>query len=295
MQKKRQIPFQNLNFKGRIYRIEKEMGRQTDCGVYKAKDLSLKQLTLIRWSKKNTSKEFNIYKRATNKSPFLPRVLDYQRQNGYSYIIIQWVEGRSLQWYFDQARGGKVQYRFYPEHAFNMVRKFVHGLCHLHRYSIIHGDIKPDNLIVQKSPFRLIPIDFGISWLGENARNRPLALTPLYASPEQQGQEFTNNLVDYRTDQYSISVVLYEMITLHLPKIARFKPTKFYNKDSWQKLDHVLKRALQKNPEDRFPTTQAYLNALENAVKSKSGFYNLTKCDRLVAALAKTLKFYGNK
>jgi len=287
-----------LKLDGHVYIIIEDFsnGNNSDHGVYKAIEPKMDRMTVIRWKKGSNYEERRLLHRAAENNPNLPTVLYHKKKAGKSYIVLPWIHGRSLRWYIDKAKQGKDQYRFHPEDAFHMTRKLTHGLLNLHRNRIIHGDLKPENLIVQK-PFRMIPIDFGISWTGEKANKRDYkSKTRRYCAPEQ----FKGGLVDSRADQFSISVVLYEMITLKLPyddygsEAARYsspklKSSKKTNKASWSKLDTVLKRSLNLDPNKRYQTTQDFLNALISA-SPKSKKYTFSPLDKFIIKILKNLK-----
>ncbi|MCT7996396.1 SpoIIE family protein phosphatase [Laspinema olomoucense] len=94
------------------------------------------------------------------------------------------------------------------------------SLGELHKQSIIHLDIKPQNIVVNLDPFRVTLIDFGISTRLERSHqtlSNPNLLegTLAYMSPEQTGR--MNRSIDYRTDFYSLGITFYKMLTRELP------------------------------------------------------------------------------
>jgi len=94
------------------------------------------------------------------------------------------------------------------------------SLGELHKQSIIHLDIKPQNIVVNLDPFRVTLIDFGISTRLERSHqtlSNPNLLegTLAYMSPEQTGR--MNRSIDYRTDFYSLGITFYQLLTGELP------------------------------------------------------------------------------
>ena len=105
-----------------------------------------------------------ILKRLSTGNTNLPLVLDYHSVNDQLMVVTTWVRGPDLETYLDQVRaGGKP--RPSANEAFRLFRGLAHGLSQLHRrHGIVHGDIKPANLILASGPVRLVMIDYGSAW-----------------------------------------------------------------------------------------------------------------------------------
>ncbi len=106
------------------------------------------------------------------------------------------------------------------ETFFKIAITITKSLGEIHQKSIIHLDIKPQNIVVNLEPFRVTLIDFGISTRLERSHqtlSNPNLLegTLAYMSPEQTGR--MNRSIDYRTDFYSLGVTFYQMLTGELP------------------------------------------------------------------------------
>ncbi|MCT7957791.1 AAA family ATPase [Laspinema palackyanum] len=106
------------------------------------------------------------------------------------------------------------------ETFFKIAISLTKSVGELHKSSIIHLDIKPQNLVVNLAPFRVTLIDFGISTRLERSQqtlSNPNLLegTLAYMSPEQTGR--MNRSIDYRTDFYSLGITFYQMLTGELP------------------------------------------------------------------------------
>lgn len=156
------------------------------------------------------------------------------------------------------------------------------GLHCLHGHGIFHRDIKPSNILI--APGNVAKIgDFGLAHLpmSELTRTRTVIGTPRYMSPEQaRGQ-----VVDYRTDIFSLGVVLFEMLTGQTPferppckdhvlldRIVRepaFKPSQL-NPQVPAGFDAIVARALAKNPQDRYQNAAQFAQALRGVRKTWS-------------------------
>ena len=148
----------------------------------------------------------------------------------------------------------------------------------------VHGDIKPQNLIVQAEPQRLRLIDFGSAWNEEITRLRETGdgHSVGYAAPELCAGGRATLLVD----QFSATVVLYEMFTGKLPYEGmggragwpeysaafadRWQPPSqrcagngTLPKPAWRLIDHVVRQSLALDPNERFPTSNAWRDAVD--------------------------------
>lgn len=166
---------------------------------------------------------------------------------------------------------------FSLKEALLMWKQILRGLQYAHNRNIIHGDIKPGNIMVSKNNEIKIS-DFGISKiLGANKSPKfeiPFG-TPKYSSPEQiLGQE-----IDFRSDLYSAGIMFYEMVTGKVPfnseknidiEIERahleslpVKPS-IYNKKIDSQLEKFLLKTIEKKPENRYQSALEMLEKLDH-------------------------------
>jgi len=148
------------------------------------------------------------------------------------------------------------------------VRDAADALAHAHDQGVVHRDIKPDNLLLDRQG-QLHLIDFGVARFFEDQAvtyTGQLVGTPLYMSPEQVTGRGT---VDGRTDIYSLGLVLYELLTLRPPveatnreNLLRNIVTKELPPVAWRNvavpedLARIVHRATQKDPDKRYATAK---------------------------------------
>lgn len=255
-----------VRVRGRRYLVtERQSGGEG--GVLRARDPHGRRVVAIHVRDGQAGDYLRVLRRVTTNNHAFPMLLDHEFRDGKTYVVTSWIAGSSLG---DVLRAEQDRFRPSAVDSFRMVRHLARGLCRLHEKRLIHGDIKPDNLIVQRKPLRLTLIDFGISWTGEVSKRRSQKASARYASPEQL---FDRQLVDERTDQFSLAAVLYEMITRTVPyEIGGLAaadpdppvlvPARRLNAESWKGLDQVLERALALDPDRRFGTTRDFERAL---------------------------------
>ncbi|MBI5818766.1 MAG: protein kinase [Verrucomicrobia bacterium] len=173
-------------------------------------------------------------------------VHDFGQAGGFYYLVMEFVDGVNLR---DAMRAG----RFTPEQALAIVPPVCAALQYAHEHGIVHRDIKPENLLLDKEG-RVKIADFGIAKMLHTegpdvglADSQP-AGTPQYMAPEQKARRRT----DHRADIYSLGVVLYELLTGELPGKPIEPPSKKVVIDV--RLDEIVLRALEANPERRYQT-----------------------------------------
>jgi serine/threonine protein kinase len=160
----------------------------------------------------------------------------------------------------------------------------AHGLKVLHdRAQVVHGDIKPDNVVVSSDSGRFVFIDFGSAWKVEQTvlRNPGDGVSAVYSAPELQSAA---RFADFRADHFSLSVILYELLTFEIPygqlggkagradlAHPRLKPPSDLKSDRsrlptvvWNAIDRLLLRSLALDPDRRYPTPEAWLDEFDS-------------------------------
>src|SRR5918998_4668070 len=191
--------------------------------------------------------------------PNVVAVYDTGTENGTHFIVMEYVEGRTLK---DVIR---AEGPLYPERAAEITADVCSALIAAHARGLIHRDIKPGNVMLTPEG-KVKVMDFGIARATTSetiTQTAAVVGTAQYISPEQaQGQT-----VDYRSDLYSLGCCLYEMLTGTVPFTGATPvaiayrhvredpaPPRLLNPDIPPALEAVCLRAMAKRPEDRYQT-----------------------------------------
>lgn len=201
--------------------------------------------------------------------PSIVGIYDYGETADIAYIVMEYIDGFSLKTVFDRHE------RFGVRVILGLMESVLAGLQYSHQRGIIHRDIKPSNIMLTADGRAKIA-DFGIARIESSSMTQlgTVMGTPSYMSPEQ----FMGEAVDARTDIYSAGVVLYQMLTGERPyeggvatimhKVLHTEPPKPSQISTLSSplLDAVVERAMAKRREDRFPSAQAFAEALQTAM-----------------------------
>ncbi|MDJ0691627.1 MAG: AAA family ATPase, partial [Xenococcaceae cyanobacterium MO_188.B32] len=190
-------------------------------------------------------------------------------------IVLEDFQGESL-------KALSEQKKFELEEILSIILKINDGLAAIHQAKVIHKDIKPSNILLNRVTGALKIIDFGIatSLLKENPTlQHPNALegTLTYISPEQTGR--MNRTLDYRTDFYSLGVTFYELLTQKLPFSSSGAMELIYSHLAQKpipphKIDpaipsvvsRIVMKLMAKNAEDRYQSSLGLKHDLEQCL-----------------------------
>jgi serine/threonine-protein kinase len=273
---------------GDDYTIEGEIGRGGMGVVFRARDERLQRRVAIKVLPPELAFQREIRERFTREAqtaarlshPHIVPIHDVGEGNGLVYFIMGLVEGESLG--SRLKRRGKLP----AEEARRIMRETADALSAAHAVSVIHRDIKPDNILLEGTRGRVMVTDFGIakavsSTTGHTLTGAGIAIgTPQFMSPEQAAGEKS---IDGRSDIYSLGVVTYQMLTGDLPfsaptvagilmkQITEPAPVIHEHRDDVpEDLSLAVARCLEKDPEHRWPTADALRRSLEN--RSVTGY-----------------------
>ncbi len=261
------------------YRIVRVLGQGAMGTVYLAEDTQLKRQVALKtphFDKDPTGELLErLYREAraaaTLRHPNICPVYDVGEIEGTHYISMAYIEGHPLSAFI---RANKPQ----PERqVLIVVRKLAQALQEAHDLKVVHRDLKPANIMVDKRGEPLI-MDFGLA-----RHTRPdddvrlthsgtLVGTPAYMSPEQIDGDSTK--IGPLTDQYSLGVILFELLTGQLPfrgsmmavlgQIVTKEPPspRGLRPDLDPRIEAVCLKMMAKKPEDRLPSLSAVADEL---------------------------------
>jgi tRNA A-37 threonylcarbamoyl transferase component Bud32 len=223
--------------------------------VYKARQPKLDRLVALKVLPPDAGRDAQFAERFLREARALARlhhphivgVHDFgETANGLHYFLMEYVDGVNLR---QVLRAGRLP----PEQALAIVPQVCEALHYAHQEGVVHRDVKPENILLDRKG-RVHIADFGLAkLLGREAVDYRLTAThqamgtPHYMAPEQLEKPLS---VDHRADIYSLGVVFYEMLTGELP-LGRFAPPS-QKAATDVRLDDVVLRALEREPERRY-------------------------------------------
>ena len=208
--------------------------------------------------------------------PNIVKVYDVSVNDHLQYIVMEYVDGMTLREYLNE-RGGKLSSR----ETVHFISQILKALEHAHANGVVHRDIKPQNIMLLDNG-QLRMMDFGIARISR-ADNPSLVGKAMgsvhYISPEQaQGAE-----TDCTSDIYSVGVMMYEMLSGHLPfdaddvvevaiKQISDEPRSLHElaPEVPYALVEITEKAMAKLPQNRYPSARAMLDALDTYVQNPS-------------------------
>ena len=245
--------------------------------VYRARDTVLDRIVAVKVINQNIEDD-PAYLEALQREarlaarldhPNITRVHDFQVEDGIPYIVMEFISDALDR----QLRGNN---RLPWRRAVEIGLQTARALQHAHEQGVVHRDIKPQNILLRETGAAAVS-DFGIARaLASSTRSQTAGVmgTPAYMAPEQ----WEGGSVDSRLDQYGLGVVLYEIITGNPP----------FQGDSWgaiyvqhrealvppiqdslqvpDEVESVIRKALEKSPDDRYGSASELADALESAL-----------------------------
>ena len=265
------------------YRIINQVGQGGMATIYKAYQPSMDRNVAVKVLPGNLADSKEFTQRFQQEAHIIARlehahilpVFDYGESDGVSYFVMRYLEAGTLK---NKMEAGPLS----MSEIDRIFTQLADALSYAHSQGVIHRDLKPANALVD-SQGNLFLTDFGIAKILESASPRltqtdAIMGTPAYISPEQaQAQK-----VDQRSDIYSLGIILYEMVTGRVPFVADTPlavilkhvsnplplPSSIKT-DIPEAIEHVILKALAKNPDDRFNNVADFLTAWKNALAAK--------------------------
>jgi len=265
------------------YEVRGTLGRGAMGVVYDgwdpliARRVAIKAVRLPEHPEPETEEEIARFRREAQAAgrlshPNIVAVYDYGETSDLAYIVMEFVDGTTLKHLLDR------QERFAIADTARIMQDVLSGLQFSHGRGVVHRDIKPANVILTSAGQAKIA-DFGIARIESSSMTQAGTVlgTPAYMSPEQ----FMGQVVDARTDIYSTGVLLYQLLTGERPFEGSMTAImhKVLNTDppppsqlavtSPVPLDAVVRRAMSKRPEDRYPSAAAFGEAITAALAAR--------------------------
>ena len=263
------------------YDILGEAGHGSMGNVYKARDRETGETVALKLLKPEIASDQAMMERFKNELLFarkithknVCRMYEFNRVGGVAYTSMEFVEGESLRSVLKRF-GGLPQRK-----AVNLALQICSGLKEAHAQGIVHRDLKPENIMVDANGNVKI-MDFGIARSMEALTRMTGSMvgTPQYMAPEQVG----GKAVDYRTDIYSLGLILYEMFT-GTPAFEADNPVAVALKQVQEEavppheiepaipayIERAILKCLLKNPANRFQSIAQLESALNGSAEEK--------------------------
>jgi serine/threonine protein kinase len=249
------------------YRIVREVGRGGMGVVYRAVQVSLDRVVALKVLPRELGADRQFVERFNREArtlamlahPHIVSVIDKGVENDRYFFVMEWIEGLSLR---ELMNRGKLS----PAEALKIIPEICLALEYAHSQGVVHRDIKPENILITTRGDVKIA-DFGLAKIVSGSAAAPgLTHTNMtmgtynYMAPEQR--ERTRD-VDHRADLYSLGVVFYEMLTGELP-MGRFDPPSRKNIQIDVRLDEIVLKVLDKDPDRRYQRASEISDAVTN-------------------------------
>ena len=262
------------------YTIQEKLGEGGMGVVYKAEDTKLDRIVALKFlpihleaSEQDKARFLQEAKAAAALNhPNVCSVIDIQEQDGQQFIVMEYIDGETLRRKIPLAR---------TDDAVRYAIQIGEALQEAHSKGIVHRDVKCENILVT-SRNQIKVMDFGLAKLKGSLKLTKTSSTVgtlAYMAPEQiQGGE-----TDARSDIFSFGVVLFEMLTGRTPfrgeheaaimysivneepdSVLKFKP------DLSPELDRIIRRSLEKDPEDRYQHIDDMVSELRRLQKQST-------------------------
>lgn len=260
------------------YSLERELGRGGMGIVFLARDVALDRPVAIKllppaMAAQPTLRERFVREARTAAKLSHPNIVPIhavEERGDLVYFVMAFVEGETL--------GQRIRDRgpLTPHEAARMLQEVAWALGYAHGRGVVHRDVKPDNIMLERDTGRVVVMDFGIAALAADAAAGEVTGTAQYISPEQA----SGDPVDGRSDLYSLGVVAFlaltgrhpfpaddptALIAMHITKAA--PPVASVAPGLPRRLAQAVDRCLAKAPADRFPDGEALADSLAQATE----------------------------
>ncbi len=261
------------------YEVLEKIGTGGMSDVYRAKDHILGREVAIKVLKSEFCGDATFVAKFRSEAqsaagledPNIVNIYDVGSENGMHYIVMEYIDGITLKTYIEKK--GQLNYK----EAISIAIQVGRGIGAAHAKSIIHRDIKPQNIIISTDG-KVKVTDFGIARAAtSNTIHADVMGSVHYASPEQA----RNGYIDGKSDIYSLGIVMYEMVTGRVPfdgestvAIAiqhlqeEMVAPSVYAPNLPISLEKIILKATMKNPDKRYASINDLLIDLKRALSN---------------------------
>jgi serine/threonine-protein kinase len=262
--------------KGR-YKLIDELGRGSFATVYIARDTKNNRIYAVKVMHFEFADDGELLARFQREAhillqlsdPHIVRIFDYGDDIDLHYIVMDYIDGQNLKYH--TLTHGPME----PLRALDYARQISAGLDTAYKHSVVHRDIKPQNIVINSKDVVKIT-DFGLARSRETVtltQSNVFMGTAYYIPPEQAE---SGRSADTRSDLYSVAAVLFEMLTGNppfegetavdivvkhmndkVPSICRVRP------ELPREVDLFMQKAMAKVPADRYSTPREFISAIE--------------------------------
>lgn len=298
-----------------IYEIERPLGSGGVGTAYLGWHMRLNKQIVLKADRRTLATKPESLRREVDmlkglSHTYIPQVYDFVEQDGVVYTVMDYIDGESLD------KPLKRGERFVQPQVIRWACQLLEALCYLHSrppYGILHGDIKPANIMLRPNG-DICLIDFNIALaLGENGAVKA-GSSRGYASPEQYGSDsFTmsgseitqtmsdpektetmsaessgssskGKLLDARSDIYSLGATLYHLLSGVRPSAAPEEVSALGKEICSGQVSDIIRKAMMKEPEKRYQTAEEMLDAFRQLYQKDERTIGHRKRIRIAAA-----------
>jgi serine/threonine protein kinase len=271
---------------GQQYLVDGEIGRGGSAVVYRGTDLKLGRQVAIKVLPPELAYNESVRTRFIREAqtaaglshPNIVPIYSVDEKDGLVYFVMGLVVGQSVASHLAR------EHSWPADRTERVLREVADALAYAHSRGVVHRDVKPDNILIERDTGRALVSDFGIARASEGETRLTLTGvavgTPAYMSPEQALGE---RELDGRSDVYSLGIVGYHMLIGEQPfkassaaamlvKHVSEIPPRVNSKraDVPNYLAHAIDRAMSKRPEDRWTNASEFRDALAGAIIAPS-------------------------
>jgi len=268
------------------YKIQGKLGAGAMAVVYKAKQLSLNRNVAIKVLPKRFSENPEYVERFYKEGQAagklnhnnIVQAYDVGEAGGYHYFVMEYVEGKTL---YDDIAAGKI---YTEQEAIQVIMQVSHALAHAHACGLIHRDVKPKNIMINKAGVVKLA-DMGLARettdieTAQTEKGKAYG-TPYYIAPEQIRGEVD---IDGRADIYGLGATMYHLVTGRVPFMAdepadvmrkhlkeQLIPPDHINTSLSAGISEVIEVMMAKRKENRYNDVEELLIDLEALKEGKS-------------------------